>query len=140
MTNLVSRLRTDPGRWLGLTFAVLMLAIALGMKYAIAAGLADPQLARRAAMAFTGILCVVFGNAIPKQLTPLAVLHCDGSRVQAFQRFLGWMWVLSGLALVVVSLTLPYEMATGAWVVILFSDAIMSIAQAVRAGIFTRCA
>ncbi len=48
-------------------------------------------------MAIAGLFVAFMGNALPKTLTPLSRLQCDPGRVQAFQRFAGWTWVLAGV-------------------------------------------
>lgn len=71
----------------------------------------DVETSKRTSMALIGILFVFFGNALPKQLTPLSVLSCSGARIQAFQRFSGWTWVLTGLAYAAIWLLAPMAMA-----------------------------
>jgi hypothetical protein len=71
----------------------------------------DVETSRRTSMALIGILFVFFGNAMPKQLTALSQLNCSGARIQAFQRFSGWTWVLTGLAYSAIWLAAPMSMA-----------------------------
>lgn len=96
----------------GIVFAGLMLVIPLGLKLGTALGAIDhADLSRRALMAIIGAFLMSTGNAIPKTLTPLAALRCDARRAQAFHRFAGWTWVLTGLALAIAWLALPLGLA-----------------------------
>jgi hypothetical protein len=106
----------------GVVFAGLMLAIALSLKLGMALGaISDADLARRATMVILGAFFAFTGNGMPKTLTPLAALQCDPARVQAFQRFAGWTWVLTGLAFAIVWLLLPLGLAKPVSVVLLMS-------------------
>jgi hypothetical protein len=110
-----------------------MLANALSLKLAAALGAAArDDLAKRATMVILGAFLVVTGNALPKTLTPLLVLRCDAARAQAFHRFAGWAWVLSGLALSIAWLALPVGIAQKV-TLILLPACILTIAwQGVR--------
>jgi len=95
-----------------IVFASVILLVSLTGKLAIALG--GPNVADltwRATMAIVGGFLVFTGNAIPKTLIPLAALQCDASRAQAFQRLVGWTWVLTGLALALSWLVLPVTLA-----------------------------
>jgi hypothetical protein len=96
----------------GVIFAALIMAVSLSVKLARALDtLDDTSLSQRLTMIILGAVFVFYGNAMPKMLTPLSVLRCDGASVQAFQRFTGWTWVLTGLAFAVVWLVLPPDVA-----------------------------
>jgi hypothetical protein len=94
-----------PGHWtaelrVGLGFAGLMLVIPLGAKLAARYGWVDTtDFTERALMVSLAAFIVVTGNSIPKRLASLACLGAEPGRVQAFYRFAGWVWVLTGLAL-----------------------------------------
>ena len=114
-------------------FAGLMLAIAPGLKLAGAMGAATHDaLAERATMVVLGAFLVVTGNALPKTLTPLSVLRCDAARAQAFHRFAGWAWVLSGLALSVAWLALPVGTAKVVTIIVMPACMLTIIWQAAR--------
>lgn len=116
----------------GIAFMGLTLVIVLGVKLATAVGVVeDAELARRATMVMVGALFAVTGNRMPKTLTPLAALQCDAARVQAFQRFTGWTWVLTGLALALVWLLLPLDLAKPVSFVLLVSGMLTTMAQIV---------
>ena len=72
------------------------------------------------------------GNGLPKMLTPLSVLQCDGARAQAFQRFAGWTWVLSGLAFATAWMVLPIGLAKPVSLVVLVSGMVIVVAEVVR--------
>lgn len=96
----------------GITFGSLMLLASLGAKLVATLGLIDDTtLSRRATMVISGAVLAFIGNTIPKMLTPLSVLQCDGTRVQAFQRLSGWTWVLAGLVYATVWIVLPVRLA-----------------------------
>ena len=61
---------------------------------------------------------VLTGNAVPKVLTPLAAMKRDPARVQAFRRFAGWAWVLTGIAYSLAWLALPTRLAVNATFII----------------------
>jgi hypothetical protein len=96
----------------GVTFASLVLASTLGVKLATALGaLGDGDVSQRASMAIIGLFFVWTGNALPKSLTPLSEMQCGGTRTQAFQRFAGWTWVVTGLVFSAAWLMLPVAIA-----------------------------
>jgi hypothetical protein len=88
-------------------FACMVLA-RLAIRWSV---FGDVDTSRRTSMALIGVLFVFFGNAMPKQLTPLSQLSCSGARIQAFQRFSGWTWVLTGLTYAAIWLLAPMTMA-----------------------------
>lgn len=95
-----------------LVFAGFMLALSLLARFATSVGLfVDIATTKRLSMAMLGIFLVITGNGIPKMLSPLADLRCHAAKVQAFQRFSGWMWVLTGLAFSAIWLLLPLDAA-----------------------------
>jgi hypothetical protein len=106
----------------GVLFAGTMMAVSLAVKLALALGIpADPDASRRATMVILGAFLAYTGNALPKTLTPLSELRCDGARVQAFQRFSGWTWVLTGLVFALAWLLLPGAVAKPVSVTVLVS-------------------
>ena len=96
-------------------FAGTMLAIALLSRLAASLGWTfAADLSSRATMAVLGAFFVLTGNAVPKVLTPLAAMKRDPARVQAFRRFAGWAWVLTGVAFSLAWLALPTRLAANA--------------------------
>jgi len=113
-------------------FAGLMLVIPLSTKLAAAMGaIADADLSRSATMVLIGAFFVYTGNALPKTLTPLTALQCDAGRVQAFQRFAGWTWVLTGLAFAIAWLVLPVYLAEPVSTTLLLVGTLMVVSQIV---------
>src|SRR5208282_3583334 len=116
----------------GIVTAGLILVISLGAKLAVAlGGVHYGDIALRAPMAIAGAFLAATGNAIPKTLTPLAALHCDPAKVQAVQRLAGWIWVLTGLAVVVAWLTLPINLAEATCFLLLPSAILVTVGPAV---------
>ena len=114
-------------------FSGLILVISLGMKLALVLGaVKDADLSRRATMVILGVFFAFTGNGMPRTLTPLAVMRCDPARVQAFQRFAGWTWVLTGLAFAGVWLLLPLGLAKPVSVIVLMSGMLAIAAQLAR--------
>ena len=91
--------------------------------------LEEADFARRFTMASFGILLVVVGNAMPKTLQPLARMTCDVAAVQAFQRFAGWTWVLTGLGYTFVWLALPLTIAKPISLAVLLTGMLMVVAR-----------
>jgi hypothetical protein len=96
----------------GIVFAASIMAAALAARLAHALGAVDDiDLSRRLPMVIIGAYFVFVGNALPKTLTPLSALRCDPTTAQSVQRLAGWTWVLSGLVVAGVWLTLPVNLA-----------------------------
>jgi len=89
-----------------------ILVIALGGKLLVRLGaISETDVTWRITMALLGVFLIFTGNGIPKALTPLSTIQCDAARVQALQRFGGWVWVLTGFILVFAWLALPLPVA-----------------------------
>jgi hypothetical protein len=117
----------------GIAFAALILAVSFGVKLARAAGMVDdPDLAQRLTMVILGGYFIFTGNAMPKTLTPLSAMQCDGARAQAVHRFMGWTWVLTGLAFAAVWLVLPPDIAEPVSVALIVGGVLTVVAQILR--------
>jgi hypothetical protein len=92
----------------------------------------ETDLARRGTMVIFGLFFALTGNAMPKTLTPLAALQCNPAKVQAFQRFAGWTWVLTGLVFAMVWLVMPVGVARPASVGLLVVAMVAIVTQIVR--------
>ncbi len=116
----------------GIVFAGLMLASSLGLKLAAALGSTSrSDLSQRVLMVILGVFFASIGNALPKTIQPLTA-NCDGARVQAFQRFAGWTWVLTGLTFATAWLVLPVNVAQPVSLVLLLGGMLTIGAQIVR--------
>jgi hypothetical protein len=117
----------------GVAFAALIMAVSLSVKLAHVLGAIDGDgLSQRLTMVILGAFFAFTGNAMPKMLTPLSVLQCDGASAQAMQRFTGWTWVLTGLAFAAVWLVLPPDIAEPVSVSLIVGGALAVVAQAIR--------
>jgi hypothetical protein len=117
----------------GLTFAGTIILISLSVTLAGTLGAIDEtDLSRRAANVIAGAFMVFMGNAMPKMLTPLAQMQCHGSRMQAFQRFTGWTWVLTGLAYALAWIALPIGIAKPASMAMVLAGLLVAVAQIAR--------
>jgi len=107
----------EPGRQaaglrLGVVFAMLMLLIPLVTRIAARAGWGlAPTFPQRALMVLIGAYLVLTGNSIPKRLAARACRDASEAQAQAFRRFSGWTWVLTGLALGLAWIFLPLAAA-----------------------------
>ena len=107
-------------------FAAATVVLALGSRLAGTLGVIDdPDLGRRATMVVLGLFLAAIGNAMPKQLQPLSALACDPARVQAFQRFSGWTWTLTGLTMAVVWIALPVDAASPLTLLVIVAGMLM---------------
>jgi hypothetical protein len=118
----------------GVVFAGLMMVLSLTAKLLTTLGgtPGHADLSRRGTMIILGVFLAFTGNTIPKTLTPLSALQCDGARVQAFQRFAGWTWVLTGLSFAIAWLILPARTAQPLSLALLVSGMLLIATQLVR--------
>ena len=117
----------------GVVFGGLMMIIPLAVTLAHAYGVVDdPDSGRRLTMIILGAYLVVTGNALPKQFATASSMQCDGARVQAFQRFAGWTWVLCGLGFATAWLALPIDAAEPVSIAIVATAMIVTIVRLLR--------
>ena len=91
----------------------LMMAVRIGSQLAIATDLLDAEwgpIARRISGVLLGFFLAIWGNYLPKIISPWRAEEewFDWQRVH---RFVGWIASLSGIALVVVWMAFPLEVA-----------------------------
>lgn len=121
-----------------IVFASLMMMAALGSKLAIRLGLGGAadfhDLSQRLTQVVTGLFFVWMGNAMPKALTPLSGPQCSGDpiKAQAFQRFVGWTWVLTGLGYSISWLVLPTGFTKPVALTCLFAGMGITITATIR--------
>lgn len=115
-------------------FGALMMIIPLALTLAHAYGVADDPDSgmRRTIMIMVGAYLAVTGNALPRMLPPTSSMPCGGARVQAFQRFAGWTWVLCGLGFALAGLALPLDAAAPISVALMVTALIVTIVQLLR--------
>jgi hypothetical protein len=117
----------------GVVFAALIIACALALKLARLYGVVDDSdLARRSIGALMGVYLAMVGNVMPKNLPPLSSMRCDGARQQAFQRLVGWTWVLCGLGSAIAWLALSIDSAEIATTVLVVTAMAVTIVQLLR--------
>jgi hypothetical protein len=117
----------------GVVYAGSILVLTLGATLINAMGVPGAaDLSERAMMAILGAFFVFTGNAIPKTLRPLSPLPEDAARVQAFQRFAGWTWVLTGLVFAIAWLILPLRFAESTSFLLLPAAILLILVQYLR--------
>ncbi|MEJ2109619.1 MAG: hypothetical protein P8Z37_06845 [Acidobacteriota bacterium] len=89
----------------------LVQTISLSLNLATVLGMdAGPELPGRIKMFCAGAVFILLGNALPKILTPQSLLPEGGAlRIASARRFLGWTWVLIGLAMAFISFLMPFD-------------------------------
>ena len=107
------------------TVGAAILVVSLGRKLALSIGLDGGEIVDRVIGIGICLALVAIGNTTPKILAPLAAKRCAPSQVQSLQRFVGWAFVLAGLAGVVGWLVLPTDKA-GSWAAIATGVALAS--------------
>ncbi len=113
--------------------AALIMCLSLAVKLVEALGLTtDPDWSRRASLMGMGVFLMFMGNSMPKTLTPLAKMRCNPASVQAFQRFAGWTWVLTGLGFSIAWLVLPLSVAKPVSMALLFTGMFLILARMAR--------
>lgn len=117
----VRRYSEAAGRFFLLLIAAVgvLQAMSLSFKLSAILGLdAGPEFPGRIKILGVGIVSVLIGNTLPKILTPQSLLTEGGAlRIARARRFVGWTWVLLGLATVLVSIFLPFDLVklAGRW-------------------------
>ncbi|CAN5205172.1 hypothetical protein BH11PSE2_BH11PSE2_14530 [soil metagenome] len=98
---------------LAAVYGGLTLAGAYAVKLAIALGFDHGETMQRAVGVGSGLVMVVIGNVLPKVIAPVTATRCGAVHTQSLQRFAGWVFVLAGLAIAVLSFILPTGQADG---------------------------
>lgn len=113
--------------WRALMGAGLFVGVTALVKWATPA-LIDAELAQRLIGFMMGGIVVVYANALPKQLTPLALLRCDPATEQSLRRFTGKALVLGGLGYSLAWLAAPIILANA------LAGAVLAIALTIALG------
>lgn len=92
----------------------LELTVHLGLEaWVRLAGREDPDIERRVLLLTASAVFIIFGNALPKILTPLSMLSpAAAARVTAARRFIGLVWVMLGSTMALACLATPLTFAT----------------------------
>jgi hypothetical protein len=113
-------------------FAALIMGIPLALTLARSYGVVDDvDLGRRSTGVLIGAFLAMLGNVMPKRLPRLSSM-CDGARQQAFQRLVGWTWVLCGIGSVIAWLALSIDAAETAGMVLAVSAMVGTMMQVLR--------
>ena len=109
----VRRYSEAAGRFFLLVISAVGLVqiISLSLKLAANLGMeSGPELPGRIKVLCAGAVFILLGNALPKILTPQSLLPEGGAlRIATARRFLGWAWVLIGLAMAFLSFLMPFD-------------------------------
>ena len=71
----------------------------------------NPDLARRVVGIMMGCIVMLYANALPKQLKPLAMLRCSPEKEQALRRFTGISLVVGGAGYALAWMLAPIDVA-----------------------------
>jgi hypothetical protein len=104
---------TIPGRYSLGVYGLLFFMIAITVIMALL-GFIDKLMARRIMGGLFGLILIVSGNFLPKMIRPWQVSNKSGQ----FQRLIGWILVLAGMAMVGVSI-IAYDDWAPIWTVII---------------------
>jgi len=131
--NTNSSFPTTEQKWIRLksvlTGAGLILAIALGLALLSSHGIVDRTFSKRTTGIILGLVVVVYGNAIPKMLTPLTAAKCSPAKEQSLHRFTGWTFVLSGLGYSVAWLFMPLDHARSVAMLVMGAGLLVVLAR-----------
>jgi hypothetical protein len=94
----------------GLIVAGLLLGSAISLRL-LSPDYLSRDLAHRVMGVMMGVAIVVYANAVPKALSPLARMRCDPRAEQALRRFTGWTLTLGGSAYLAAWLIAPLDRA-----------------------------
>ncbi len=107
-------------RWLrkaltlpALAFGIRQIAL-LGLEIWVRAGVhsADLEVERRILGLASAAVFIVYGNALPKILTPLSILPLRlAERVTSARRFVGTVWFALGVAMAIAFTAMPFTLA-----------------------------
>jgi len=115
-TNMLTRRSTCEGNESGklnrtLAFAGSLLAFVLIFKLAETTLFMTEGQAGWIMTILVGGFFIFFGNNIPKSIVPLNAKNCSPAQYQALHRFIGWGFVLIGIANIGVHFFMPMEQA-----------------------------
>ncbi len=110
----------------GLIIAAVILGAAALLKLMSPEYISE-ELAHRLLGVLLGAAVMLFANAVPKALTPLASMRCNPATEQSLRRFTGWSLTLGGLIYAITWLLAPIEMAGTISLVLLGAALLLAI-------------
>jgi hypothetical protein len=125
-------------RWHRTVFAVtgLILALKLAPTLAIASGQLDAEwapLARRIEWIAVGAAWTIWGNYLPKLLSPWPT-EGEPFAWQRVHRFAGWVFSMVGVGIILAWLTLPSELADRVGEGLILAGVLLAIARKLHSG------
>lgn len=108
--------------------AALFLAIAIAIRQ-IGPDAPGAELAHRLWGVLLGGMVVVYANAAPKSLQPLASMRCNPAAEQSVRRFAGWSLTLGGLAYATAWVVAPLAKANAFATALLFGAFLLTVAR-----------
>jgi len=109
----------------GILFGLLILIVALALKFAAARHLVSVDMPMRAIQILVGLMMALYGSAIPKKLPRFR--EGDNGLVQSLQRTTGWLLTVAGLGYAAVWALVPLSEAAG-WSMAVVGAAIALVA------------
>ena len=94
----------------GLIAAGLLLQASITVR-ALTPDYLSAEAATRIPGALTGMLVVLYANALPKTLSPLSRMRCDPGAEQALRRLVGWSLTVGGLGYTAAWIAAPIDSA-----------------------------
>jgi uncharacterized membrane protein YeiB len=114
---------------LGAVMVVIPLAVQLAETYGV---LNDPDSGKRTVMIIIGLYLAATGNSLPRLLPPVSAMQGNAARAQAFQRLLGWTWVVFGLGFAIAWLVLPMDAVVPVSVTLVVAAIVVTMVQLLR--------
>jgi len=117
-----------------LGLAILILAVAAGLRYAQGVGILGGTEAKRAMQVLIGLSLAAYANNMPKQLGRAGASPLAAARIQAALRIGGWSFTLAGLAYALLWGIAPLGVADPASMSMVIAAMAVTLGYALRAG------
>lgn len=105
---------TEPGKASPIKHALIVAGLFLSVTAVLkllSPDYVEADLARRLVGILMGCIVVLYANAVPKQLTPLAALRCSPAKEQSIRRFTGASLVVGGAGYALAWILAPVDSA-----------------------------